>query len=568
MIELPVYSVLSCLQWSEEEARKILEETEVPTEIAVVFFKIGEGVLPADEVPSLLDELSDFGDCIRIQPDPRQPGLGAIETLDFLLVGIIPRDTREALRGLFRRPFIERVSYGFSRDRGEMRRILESQGSETSRREEPRPEELLTQARSFMLEKGGSEEEIVVREMGMLATEEQRNSVTAPKGFRCSGVHAGIKKKWRDIGLLVSDFPCVCAGRFTQNRFLSPAVRVTKEHLDKGDVRAVVANSGNANAATGGRGMDDARKMTRIAAEALGLEAEQVLVCSTGIIGVFLPMEKIESGISEAAKALARGEDEKMIEAIMTTDIRLKATKRSFMVEGKEVTIGGIAKGSGMIHPNMATMHAYLTTDARIDRVALDSALGYAVGQSFNALSVDGDTSTSDSVLLFANGQSGTNEITVDHPSFENFRSHLKQVCIDLARQMARDGEGANHLVRIVCQGAATEEDALEVGRTLATSLLVKTAIFGRDANWGRIVAAIGRTKAAYDPDRVRVWIADQLLFEGGMATDYDESLVEAGMAEEEVEVRVDLGAGEAQMTVYTCDLSYDYVRINAEYHT
>jgi glutamate N-acetyltransferase/amino-acid N-acetyltransferase len=286
------------------------------------------------------------------------------------------------------------------------------------------------------------------------------------------------------------------------------------------------------------------------------------LVCSTGIIGSFLPMDKIESGILEAAGTLAVGEDHRMLEAIMTTDVRMKSAVRRFLLQDQEVVIGGIAKGAGMIHPNMATMHAYLTTDAKISREALDAALGEAVNQSFNALSVDGDTSTSDC------GQSGCEEITLDHPSFASFQSHLKQVCIDLARQMARDGEGAEHLVRVVCQGAATCEDALEIGRTLATSLLVKTAIFGRDANWGRIIAAIGRTQAVFDPDRVKVWIADQLLFEEGMATDYDETEVEKGMAEEEVEIRIDLGAGKAEMTVYTCDLSYDYVRINAEYHT
>ncbi len=568
MTDLPVYSVLNCLQWSEEESERILSDSEIPTEIAVVFFKMNQGVSVSEGIPDLLDELSDFGECVRIQPDPREPGSGAIDASDFLLVAIIPSDTRRSFQDLFQRPFIGRASYGFSKDRIEIRRVLESQGMEMLPVEEPKPEELLTQAKSFMLEKEDANEEGAIDKMGLHATDEQKLSVTAPKGFRCSGVHAGVKKTRRDVGLLVSDFPCVCAGRFTQNRFLSPAVRVTKEHLGKGNVQAVICNSGNANAATGSRGMKDAKKMTRIAAKELGLQADQVLVCSTGIIGTFLPMTKIKTGIQEAAKSLATGEDERMIEAIMTTDIRLKAAVRRLTVDGREVVIGGIAKGSGMIHPNMATMHAYITTDAQVNHEALDRALGDAVSESFNALSVDGDTSTSDSVLIFANGQSDTEEITLDHPSYSSFRSQLKQVCIDLARQMARDGEGAEHLVRIVCQGAANTEDAREVGRTLATSLLVKTAVFGKDANWGRIIAAIGRTQASFDPDQVRVWIADQLLFEKGMAAKYDEATVEAGMAEEEVEIRVDLGEGKAEMTVYTCDLSYDYVRINAEYHT
>ncbi|MCA9424508.1 MAG: bifunctional glutamate N-acetyltransferase/amino-acid acetyltransferase ArgJ [Candidatus Omnitrophica bacterium] len=568
MNDLPVFSVLSCLCWSEEESEKILAEQEIPTEIAVVFVRTAEGRLAGEEIPSLLDELSDFGDCVRIQPDPRKPGSESIEASDFLLVGVIPTDTREAFKGLFERPYISRVSYGFSKDREEIRRILESQGAETRPMIEPKPEELLTQAKSFMLEREMSNQENPIEEMELPATDEQKNSVTAPKGFRSSGVHAGIKKKRRDVSILVSDYPCVCAGRFTQNRFLSPSVRISKEHLALGDIRAVVSNSGNANAATGRRGMEDAKRMTEIAAENLSLKPEQMLVCSTGLIGAFLPMDKIEAGIREASQTLASGEDDRIIEAIMTTDVRRKSSVRRFTIEEKDVTIGGIAKGAGMIHPNMATMHAYITTDARIAHEALDAALGEAVDRSFNALSVDGDTSTSDCVLMFANGQAENEEITLDHPSYSSFKSQLKQVCIDLARQMARDGEGANHLVRIVCQGAATTEEALEIGRTLATSLLVKTAIFGRDANWGRIIAAIGRTNATFDPDQVKVWIADVLLFSDGMATEYDEARVEAGMAEEEVEIRVDLGAGEAEMTVYTCDLSYDYVRINAEYHT
>lgn len=568
MTELSVLSVLNCLRWSEEESARLLEEGEIPTEIATAVFRLLEGSHAGEEVSNLLDELADFGECIRIRPDPRDYGIDAESAVDFLLVASIPNDTRRNFEGLFQRPFIERVTFGWLADRSAIRAILAEQGKAARLREDPNPQELLTQARSFMLEREIGTGDTMVEANKVEATEEQKRSITAPQGFRCSGVYAGIKKSRRDIALIVSDLPCVCAGRFTQNRFLSPAVRITKEHLASGEVRAVAANSGNANAATGSRGMADARRMTEIAAEALGLRAEQVLVCSTGLIGAFLPMEKIESGIREAARTLAVGEDDRTIDAIMTTDIRRKAAVRTFKLGEVEVTLGGIAKGSGMIHPNMATMHAYLTTDVKITREALDAALGAAVDHSFNALSVDGDTSTSDCVLLFANGAAGGEEIGLDHPFYPSFESNLRQLCIDLTRQMARDGEGAEHLVRIVCQGAATREDALEVGRTLATSLLVKTAIFGRDANWGRIVAAVGRTNAAFDPDRVRVWIADELLFDQGMATQYDEARVERGMAEEEVEIRVDLGAGDEEMTVYTCDLSYDYVRINAEYHT
>jgi glutamate N-acetyltransferase / amino-acid N-acetyltransferase len=567
----PIFSILQCLRLTSAERERLLAETEVPSSVAVVFFNVASGADTAFEVTGLMDELADFGECVRVLPEPGASGPGGLAARDFLLISLVPTDALSHVETLFRRPSVERFSYIAWEDRLELERFFQEEGETGQGLVESKPEDLLNQARSFILSPG----EKTVDEKrpdplpGSATPEEHRSAVTRPNGFRAAGVRCGIKTKGPDLGILLSDRPANVALRSTQNRFCSPPVLLNLEHLKEGDVRAVVVNSGNANAATGSKGMIDARRMTEVAAECLGLEPRQVLVCSTGIIGEFLPMEKIEEGIRSAAGQLEASRDDRLIQAIMTTDTFLKSATRRFVLGDREVTIGGIAKGSGMIHPNMATMHAYLTTDAAVELPALDRALGSAVEESFNCLSVDGDTSTSDSVILFANGAAENEPLGTGHPEFEEFAGQLKEVCVDLVRQLARDGEGATHLVRVVCEDAASREDAFEVAQRVATSLLVKTALFGRDPNWGRIIMAIGNTSTEYDTEKVRVWMAGQLLFENGLASGFDSEEMLRDLAEEEVEIRVSLGAGEAgPVTVYTCDLSYDYVRINAEYHT
>ncbi len=563
----PLLSILQCLRLTGPEREQLLRETEVPSQVVAAFFKVAPGYTVWNEVPILLEELSEFGECVRLAPDFYDDSVVAAGVRDFFFVAIIPDSQNEALKGLFLRPWIERYALVSSEDRHELRLLLEEGGTKSSRPTEEDPEVLLDRVRSFILSGGsaGENEAKAKQEVEMLTN---LKIVTAPEGFRSAGVGCGIKEGKLDLGLLVSDFPCVTAGHFTQNRFCSPPVQVCRENLTQGDVRAVVINSGIANAATGARGLSDARRMTAAVAEQLGLEPHQVLVCSTGVIGHFLPMEKIESGIETAVAGLTTGQDERLLQAIMTTDTTMKFASRHFQLSGKEVTLAGLTKGAGMIHPNMATMLAFLTTDAAIRPSALKSALGLAVQDSFNCLSVDGDTSTSDTVILFANGKAGNEEIGPDHVEYNHFTEELRLLCQDLVRQMARDGEGATHLVRVICEGAFNRPDAHAVSKAIAGSLLVKTAIFGRDPNWGRIICAVGNTQARYNPNEVRLWVQGILLFENGMATDFDRTAVSQAMNEEEIEIRVDLGAGSASATTYTCDLSYDYVRINAEYHT
>jgi len=570
MSHSPVLSILGCLSLSAEERGRLLAETEVPSQVAAVFFKVASGSDIRYEVAGMLDALADFGECVRVVPDSKTWGAGAVETRDFFLIAIVPTEGLSDLEMLFSRPSVERFSYATWEDRIELGRFFQEIRRSSAPPVQTGPEDLLNQARTFILKSETSPPpESASEPLPAAVIEECRSIVTRPAGFRAAGVRCGLKSKRMDLGILVSDRPATVALRSTRNRFCSPPVMLSHEHLQKRDVRAVVVNSGNANAATGDRGMEDARRMASLTAELLDLETHQVLVCSTGIIGRFLPMEKVERGIRDAVAQLDVGHDDRLIQAIMTTDTVPKSALRELNVGGKTIAIGGIAKGSGMIHPDMATMQAYLTTDAAVEYSALHLALGAAVDESFNCLTVDGDTSTSDSVILFANGAAGNDPLTSNQLEFADFLTALKEVCVELVRQLARDGEGATHLVRVVCEGAESYGDAFEVAQKVATSLLVKTAIFGRDPNWGRIVMAIGNTSARFAPHKVRVWMAGQLLFAEGLAVEFDREQAVRDLAQEEVELRIDLGKGNADpVTVYTCDISYDYVRINAEYHT
>ncbi|MXW26805.1 MAG: bifunctional glutamate N-acetyltransferase/amino-acid acetyltransferase ArgJ [Dehalococcoidia bacterium] len=390
-------------------------------------------------------------------------------------------------------------------------------------------------------------------------------SATSPAGYRAGAAFAGIKTYGAgklDIGILVSDEPAAAAAVFTRNRLRSACVDVNQERLVGGRGQAVVVNSGNANASTGERGLRDAYRMSELAAQKASLPPEAMFVCSTGVIGHHLPMDKIEAGVAAIDLAGNAGSD--FARAIMTTDLVPKHCSVRF----GPYTLGGCAKGSGMIHPNMATMLAYLTTDAPIDQGTLQAALSESTDRSFNLITVDGDTSPSDTVLLFANGAAGGEPIAAGGEHYDAFRKALDAVCIYLAKAIARDGEGATRLIEVTVSGAASDVDARSLVREIGTSPLVKTAVHGADPNWGRIVGVIGRSQAEILEEAVTVTVCGHRLFERTVPIPYDEATVSRAMSGEEVTIEVDLGAGEARSTGWTCDLTADYIRINADYTT
>ncbi|HEX6972496.1 MAG TPA: bifunctional glutamate N-acetyltransferase/amino-acid acetyltransferase ArgJ [Limnochordia bacterium] len=392
--------------------------------------------------------------------------------------------------------------------------------------------------------------------------------VTAPRGFQAAGVHAGVKRKRLDLALIYSELEATAAGTFTRNRVKAAPLLLTMEHVARGRARAIVVNSGNANACNGPRGMVDARRMAEETAAALGIEPELVLVGSTGVIGQPLPIEKVIAGIRRAAKLLDRDGGTAAAEGIMTTDTRPKQIAVRFRLGGQAVTIGAIAKGSGMIHPNMATMMAFFTTDAAIECEQLREALRRAVNRTFNMITVDGDTSTNDMVLILANGAAHNRRIERGGDDFERFAAALEYAATHLAKEIVRDGEGATKLVEVRVRGARTEDDARKAAKAIANSNLVKTAIYGEDANWGRIFCAAGYSGAEFDPERVDIWIGELAVAKDGMALPFDEGKAKEILHEPEVTLTVDLRAGPHAATVWTCDLTYEYVKINASYRT
>lgn len=398
--------------------------------------------------------------------------------------------------------------------------------------------------------------------------------VTSPQGFLAAAAACGLKKERApDLGLLTSERDCAAAGVFTRNQVVAAPVILDRETLaeNAAQIRGVVANAGNANACTGAPGLWAARQMQQNAAFALDCRAEQVLVLSTGVIGVQVPMTKVNVGIDVAAKRLSPDRGGDVAQAIMTTDTFAKQFAVSVMLDDGPVTIGGMAKGAGMIHPDMATMLAVITTDLAAPPSALDRLLVSVVDETFNRISVDGDTSTNDTVLLLANGASGVQIQGDEIPS--NFAQGLALVCRELATMIVRDGEGATKFVAIQVMGAETQDDAHAVANTVATSPLVKTALAGSDANWGRILAAAGRAGVAFDQSNVDLWVGNPhqpylQLVTGGTPTDYEEADASAVFAGAEINIRLELGGGDAQTTVWTCDLTHDYVTINADYRT
>ena len=392
--------------------------------------------------------------------------------------------------------------------------------------------------------------------------------VATPRGFRAAGVSAGIKASGNpDLALLVSDVPAQAAAVFTTNRVQAAPVLVSREHLaaSHGTVRAIVVNSGCANACTGDAGLQVARDMAAETARVVSCPPEQVLVASTGVIGVGLSIDKIRAGIPIAFRALGADHGPAAARAIMTTDLSPKEAAATITIGGREAVIGGMAKGAGMIEPMMATMLGFVTTDAAVSPGMLDRALREAVDATFNAITVDGDSSTNDCVLLLANGASG---VTVDDAAYGTFVEGLTAVCRELALAIVRGGEGATKLVTVNVTGAASSADARKAAKVIANSLLVKTAIHGADPNWGRLICAAGRAGVAFDESRAAVTVGTIVLFKDGQP--HDEFAPQAAdyLKGTDLTVGVDLGSGTASSTVWTCDLSAEYVRINADYRT
>ncbi len=394
---------------------------------------------------------------------------------------------------------------------------------------------------------------------------------TLPRGFRAAGVAVGIKKNGNlDLALIASEADCVAAAVFTQNRVKAAPVIYDQQLMAAGHpLRAVVVNSGCANACTGEPGLRDCEEMARLTAEALSIAPQQVFVMSTGVIGVPLPMDKLRAGIPLAAQALSEDGLEAAARAIMTTDTVPKMAADDITVTGDEKQGGprmarlvGIAKGAGMIHPNMATLLAVVLTDAIVAPEVLKKALSNAVRKSFNRISVDGDTSTNDTLVVLANGTSGL------QPTPLEFEILLTSICTDLAKQIVRDGEGATKFITIEVVGARDERMAENVGRTIARSPLVKTAFYGEDANWGRIIAAAGYSGEDVQPEKMSLWFGGVHVFAKGVPTSYAEAEATAAMKSREIVVRLDLGLGNASATIWTCDLSHDYVTINGKYRT
>lgn len=400
---------------------------------------------------------------------------------------------------------------------------------------------------------------------------EVSGGVTAAVGFRASGVCAGLKVNTPDLALLVSEAPAAAAGVFTTNAMQAAPVRLCREVVARGQAQAVVINSGCANACTGADGLARARAVAAGTAAALGLDEHQVLVCSTGTIGKKLPVEKILSGLAAAAGRLNVSGGAEAARAIMTTDTVDKQYAVSVEVAGRCVHVGGMAKGSGMIAPNMATMLAFITTDAAVEAQALQRCIADVAEATFNRITVDGDQSTNDTLLLLANGMAMTDVKALNdtHPDWPIFCEAVETVARELAQRIVRDGEGATRFVTVTINGARTPEDATRAAKAIANSMLCKTAWFGGDPNWGRVICAVGYSGASVDPDRVDITFDELAAVRGGqMVPGVEFKDLAAVFARKAFEICVHLHLGTASDTVYTCDCSYEYVRINAEYMT
>ena len=415
--------------------------------------------------------------------------------------------------------------------------------------------------------------------------------VTAPVGFTANGILCGIKagRTKNDTALVFSEKPCTVAGVFTQNRVKAESVKLSMRHIADGRAQAVIANSGNANACTGVQGAETALRMARSAAGELGIPADSVIVCSTGVIGQQLPVEKIEAHMHELAAGLSKQGHEAARVAIMTTDTQFKECAVETLIGGKTVRIGAMCKGSGMIHINLGTMLAFVTTDCAISAAMLDKALRKSVEGTYNCVSVDGDTSTNDTLTVLANGMAGNSEITSEGADFDSFLAALDALNTRMAMKIAADGEGATRLIECNVHGAKSVADARALAKAVISSSLVKAAMFGCDANFGRFLCAMGYSGIAFDPDKTSIWFTSVpgtkryfderkpfsvhgehsvQVFRDGVPLEFDEAEASAIMHEEAVEILVQCGDGDASGTAWGCDLTYDYVKINGDYRT
>jgi len=402
-----------------------------------------------------------------------------------------------------------------------------------------------------------------------VAVSECQGGVTAPEGFSAAGMYCGIRKVKKDIAMIVSDAPATVAGVFTLNKTQAAPLLVDKIQLGRSSTcSAIVVNSGNANACTGERGLSDAWTMVKTAATVLNVDESQIMVSSTGVIGQYMPMEKIVPAIGELARNLSKEGSKDAAEAIMTTDTFAKEVAVRFTVGGVVVTIGGIAKGSGMIAPNMATMLGFITTDVHISQELLTKALKGANNRSFNRITVDGDMSTNDQVIILASGKAKNKPFGEDTQEYKVFTEALEYVLVKLAKMIAKDGEGATKLVEIFVKGSRNEEEAVQAARAVANSNLVKTAIHGADANWGRILAAVGYSGIDFNPDNVEISFSDLAILRRNYEIVLDEEKAKNLLLQDTVVVVINLNQGDQSARFWTCDLTKDYVHINASYRS
>ncbi|MEB6199563.1 bifunctional glutamate N-acetyltransferase/amino-acid acetyltransferase ArgJ [Mammaliicoccus sciuri] len=407
-------------------------------------------------------------------------------------------------------------------------------------------------------------EELIDSEMIII----EEGDVASPKGYIAGGMHVGLRREKKDFGWLYSSVPANCAAVYTQNAFKAAPLKVTEESINvEHKLSAIVINSAIANACTGQRGLDDAKQTQKWISSKLQLPEHQIAIASTGLIGEFLPMQKIEYGVNNI-DVLNNAHSSDFNEAILTTDKETKHIAVQIKIDDKVITIGGSCKGSGMIHPNMATMLGFMTTDANVDSEDLNDLLKESVDETFNMITVDGDTSTNDMVILLANGESGQHTLAKSHPEWEKFAQAVQYVSQYLAQSIARDGEGATKLIKVNVKGAKTKAQNSAIAKTIVGSSLVKTAIYGADPNFGRIVTSIGYADYTVDTNEVDVWLCGHLLVSKGMNVTFDELDLKAKMEQDIIEIEAKVGNSQHSSTAFGCDLSYDYVKINALYRT
>ncbi len=396
----------------------------------------------------------------------------------------------------------------------------------------------------------------------------ENGSITSVNGIKATGIHSGIKRKRKDLALIVSDKPCNVAGTFTLNKVKAAPLLVSQELINKGGkVKAILINSGNANACTGDRGLNDALESQKYCAEKLGVEQDEVIISSTGVIGEYMPMHILKTGIESIVMQLKDDGGISAAKAIMTTDLVEKAFAVKVKLSSGEITIGGIAKGSGMIMPNMATMLSFIATDAEIGEKLLKKLLLKSVQNSFNKISVDGDTSTNDMVVLLANG---TSKIEIEENSDDEklFLEALQAITIEMAKMIVVDGEGATKLITVAVSGCKNDDDANIIAKTISNSPLVKTAIYGSDANWGRILSAAGRSGVDFDPANVEIKFDDMVILDKNYQHDFDEEEATMILSKDKITISVNLNVGSGKSTWWTCDFTEKYIEINASYRS